>query len=188
MDLRDWITADLRSVRDRLARGVVGAIPIERWRERDGAGAVAPVSVAWHVARHHDVAINALVRGVPEVLDSWRDRVGVEGDTWRGLAEQEDPELVDELVPAGVAEYLLAVFDASIDWLTSDPLPDLTHLPDSAAALDALGAPRDRFGWLYAMWADKPVEFHLRWEAVGHGYNHLGELVAIRNRMGCSPF
>ena len=54
--LRDWIVADLRSVRDRLARGVVDAIPAERWHERVDGGGIAPVSVAWHVARHHDVA------------------------------------------------------------------------------------------------------------------------------------
>ena len=187
-ELRDWIVADLRSVRDRLARGVIDAIPAERWHERVDGGGIAPVSVAWHVARHHDVAINAVVRGVPEVLDAWAAPVGITTDTWRGLSESEDTDLAGALDAVAVGGYLLAVFDASIDWLGGTTLPDLHAVPDSAVALDALGTPRDRFDWLYAMWGGKPVEFHLRWTAVGHGYNHLGELISIRNRMGLSPF
>ncbi len=54
--------------------------------------------------------------------------------------------------------------------------------------LRELGVPEDRFDWLYGMWRGKPASFFLSWQAVGHGYNHLGELVSIRNRMGLSPF
>lgn len=78
-----------------------------------------------------------------------------------GLSESEDTELAESLDAATVGGYLLAVFDASIVWLAEAALPDLAAVP---------------------------VEFHLRWEAVGHGYNHLGELISIRNRMGLSPF
>ena len=38
------------------------------------------------------------------------------------------------------------------------------------------------------MWDGKPAAWFLQWSAVGHGINHLGELVSIRNRMGLSPF
>jgi hypothetical protein len=188
VDLRRWIIADLTSLRARLQNGFVNIIPAERWRERVDGGGVAPVYVAWHVARHHDVAVNAVLRDEPEVLDAWHDRLGFATDTWRGLAESEDHALVDELDAVAVGNYLLAVLDASVQWLDAGALPDLASIPDSAAALRRLGTPVDRFDWLYAMWDTKPAHFFLSWEAVSHGYNHLGELTAIRNRMGLSPF
>lgn len=187
MDVREWIRADLQAVRDRLERGVVQVIPAARAHERV-AGGVAPVAVMWHTARHHDVAVHRIVRGAPEVLDDWAGRVGIAADTWRGLAEREDAELTASLDAEAVGAYLLDVFARSVAWLDAEPLPALDARPDAAGALDALGTPRDRFDWLYAMWDAKPVEFFLRWEAVGHGYNHLGELVAIRDAMGLSPF
>ena len=64
----------------------------------------------------------------------------------------------------------------------------LGSVPDSTAALRSIGTPEDRFDWQYGMWRDKPAQFFLMWEAVAHGYNHLGELTSIRNRMGLSPF
>jgi hypothetical protein len=188
VDLRSWIIADIDSLRDRLESGFVGLVPATRWRERIDGGGLAPVSIAWHLARHHDVAVNAVVRRAPEVLDAWRAQVGITGDTWRGLSESEDPELVDELDPEAVGSYLLAVLEGTLAWLTGNALPDLVAVPDSARALKSIGTPTDRFDWLYRMWDTKPVSFFLRWEAVGHGYNHLGELTSIRNRMGLRSF
>ena len=60
--------------------------------------------------------------------------------------------------------------------------------PDTTAALQAIGTPEDRFDWLYSMWDGKPAVWFLQWSAIGHGFNHLGELVSIRNRLGLSPF
>jgi hypothetical protein len=189
VDLGDWIVADLRALSQRLAGGFVQLVPPPRWTERADGGGIAPVYVAWHTARHHDVAVNGVLRaGAPEVLDQWVDAVGRPEDRWRGLAEAEDHDLVDHLDPAAVGNYLLAVIEESARWIAADGPPDLDAVPDSAAALTRLGTPRDRFGWLYSMWDAKPAHFFLSWEALGHGYNHLGELISIRNRLGLSPF
>lgn len=188
VDLHSWIAADLDSLRNRLAGGVFSIIPAERMTERVDDGGIAPVYVAWHTARHHDLAVNGVLRRAPEVLDDWADRVGVTGETWRGLAEAEDLELVPQLDPEAVGQYLLAVIEESAAWVTDADLAVLDATPDSSAALRRVGTPEDRFDWLYAMWAGKPGTFFLSWEAVGHGYNHLGELISIRNRMGLSPF
>ena len=98
MELRDWIVGDLESLRMRLANGVVGIIPPERLTERVDGGGIAPVYVLWHAARHQDVAVNGVLRGTAPVLDLWADRVGIDADTWRGLAEAEDQDLVQTLV------------------------------------------------------------------------------------------
>ena len=73
-------------------------------------------------------------------------------------------------------------------WLTTNVLPVCRPYP-TTTALASLGFfTIDRFDWLYKLWDGKPVSFYLRWEAIGHGYNHLGELTSIRNRMGLRSF
>ncbi|HJL89535.1 MAG TPA: hypothetical protein QF905_04285 [Acidimicrobiales bacterium] len=188
MDLRTWITNDLTSLRTRLDSGVFSLLPADRMSERVDGGGVAAVYVAWHTARHHDLAVNGVLRGVDEVLDTWGDRVGVVGDTWRGLAEGEDLDLVQQLDPAAVGQYLLAVIDSTLGWVSTGDLTVLDTVPDSTAALERIGTPEDRFDWLYSMWNEKPAHFFLAWEALGHGFNHLGELITLRNRLGFSRF
>ena len=188
VELRDWIVGDLRSLRGKLAGGVLGLIPSERLRERVDGGGIAPVYVLWHLARHQDVAVNGVLRGADAVVDGWVDRLGVTDDLWRGLAEGEDADLVDVLDPEAVGGYALAVMERTAGWLEEDGLPAMDERPPTAGALEAIGTPADRFDWLYAMWDGKPASWFLQWSAVGHGFNHLGELVSIRNRMGLSPF
>ena len=189
MELRDWIISDVRSLRAKLDGGVLGLIPPQRLRERADGGGIAPVYVLWHLARHHDVAVNGVLRGGRgAVVDGWTDRLGIDDDLWRGLAEGEDSELVDVLDPTSVGAYALAVFDSTAVWLEEQGLPRMDDRPDTTAALQTLGTPEDRFGWLYSMWDGKPAAWFLQWSAIGHGYNHLGELVSIRNRLGLSPF
>ena len=111
MELRDWIVSDLvSSLRGKLAGGSgLGLIPAERLRERVDGGGIAPVYVLWHLARHQDVAVNGVLRGVDAVVDGWVDRLGISEDLWRGLAEGEDADLVDVLDPDAVGAYTLAV-------------------------------------------------------------------------------
>ncbi len=188
MELREWIVSDLRSLRAKLAGGVLRLIPPQRRTERADGGGIAPVYVLWHLARHHDVAVNGVLRHKPAVVDSWTERLGLNEDLWRGLAEGEDVDLVDILDPEAVGEYALAVIDSTADWLEGSGLPAMDDRPDTASALAEIGTPEDRFDWLYSMWDGKPAAWFLQWSAVGHGINHLGELISIRNRMGLSPF
>ncbi len=171
-----------------MAGGFITTVAAEHWRQPVDGGGVPAVYVAWHAARHHDLAVNRVIRRQGEVLDEWTDRLELNGDTWRGLAEAEDHELVQQLDPETVGRYLLAVLDHSIDWMTTSELPDLDAVAPSGEALASIGTPTDRFDWLYTMWEGKPNHFFLAWEAIGHGYNHLGELISLRNRLGLSPF
>lgn len=188
MDVRAWIIDDLRSLHVKLDGGVLRLVPAERLRERADGGGIAPAYILWHLARHHDAAVNGVLRRAEGVVDSWTDRIGVRTDLWRGLAESEDQGLVEELNPEAVGEYALAVISSTASWLERDDLPRLEETPDSASALQTLGVPEDRFDWLYSMWEGQSAAWFLRWTAIGHGFNHLGELVSIRNRMGLCPF
>ena len=130
MDVTAWIASELLDLRQRTARGIVGAVPSERWHERRVDG-VPLVAVAWHTARHHDVAVNRIVCGEDEVLDAWADRVGIAHDTWRGLAEAEDLSLTATLDAAGVAGYLLDVLDHSIARLERGGVLAFDVVPDA---------------------------------------------------------
>lgn len=192
MDLRRWIAEDLASLRGRLDRGVLSIVPPDARRDHVDGGGIPAVYVLWHTARHHDVAVNGVLRGVDEVVVAHTGAVGVDTDMWRGLAEAEDTELVDVLDPEAVGVYALEVIDTTLGWVSDHDPSSLGELldtvPDSAAALERLGTPTDRFDWLYGMWDAKPAAFFLSWEAIGHGVNHLGELISLRNRLGLSPF
>jgi hypothetical protein len=161
VDLRAWILGDLRSLRDRLTGGVLDRVPASRRTERVDGGGVAPAYILWHLARHHDVAVNGVLRGADEVVHDWTGRVGIDGDLWRGLAEGEDEDLVSRIDADAVGQYTLAVIEATAAWMESPALPELDAVPDSAAALRRLGTPEDRFEWLYAMWDGKPGAFFL---------------------------
>ena len=152
MDLKAWIVDDLRSLRNRIDRGVLGLMPPERRDERADGGGIAPTYILWHLARHHDVAVNGVLRGGGGVVERWTGRIGIDEDLWRGLAEAEDTELVEVLDPEAVGAYALEVIESTAAWLDDDGLPDLAAPPDSAGALRAADAPEDRFDWLYSMW------------------------------------
>jgi hypothetical protein len=188
-DLRRWIVDDLTSARARLANGVLALIPPERCAETVDGGGIPAVYVIWHMTRHHDVAVNSVLRGADQVLASHTAAVGVEDRVYRGLAEGADLDLVSVLDPEAVSAYALATIDETIDWVSTEAdLDNLDAVPDALAALDAMGTPTDTFDWLYRMWDGKPNRWFLSWEAVGHIVTHTGELVSIRNRMGLSPF
>ncbi len=188
-ELRSWIIEDLSSARMRLNNGVLNIIPPERATETVDGGGIAPVYVTWHMTRHHDVAINSVLRGRDQVVHDHTDALGVSERLYRGLSEGADLDLVAVLDPEAVNTYALATLDATIGWLESEAnLDGLDTVPNAAAALEAMGTPTDDFDWLYGMWSDKPKQWFLSWEGIDHVVTHTGELVSIRNRMGLSPF
>ena len=158
MELRDWIVGDLESLRMRLANGVVGIIPPERLTERVDGGGIAPVYVLWHAARHQDVAVNGVLRGTAPVLDLWADRVGIDADTWRGLAEAEDQDLVQTLDPEAVAGYALDVIDHTAAWAADADLAVLDTTEDVLQVTRVSGtAPPGRVLQVWAHGDDQPA-------------------------------
>lgn len=187
--LRHWILDEVRSARARLAGGVIDTIPPDEFAVLADGGGVPAGYALWHLARHHDVAVNGVLRGRDQIVVDHLDDLGVTDRLYRGLAEGADTDLVTVLSPTAIGAYALATIDATIDWIASDALlSDLDEIPDSGAALAALGTPEDTFEWLYQMWEGKPRRWFLSWSAIGHVVTHTGELVSIRNRLGHSPF
>jgi len=178
-DLRTWLSTEAAELEQRLRRQVLDLVPFERRDEQPGGGN----SVTWglfHVATHVDLALAVL--GTPRAEGPADDR-----RAWGGLEEAEAPWSSD-LDPAGVEVHLLASVEATRAWLATSPLELLDGVPDAGAALLGAGVDPDRFAWLFAQWSQQAGSFFVRWPLLGHVGNHIGELVAVRNRLGLSPF
>lgn len=189
MKVRDWMLADHADVRERFERGVAGRVPLERWTEHaDGGGS----TIAWlvlHHTYHQDLAIETAVRNRPPLLDSRRAALGLAGcSPAAGLGESEDLDVVQALDLEALARYAADVHEATHAWMSEVATMALDTTTDSSARLERVGVRSDEVGWLHAMWDAKPVSWFARWEAIGHGHTHVGEMVSVRNRMGLSPF
>jgi hypothetical protein len=190
MDLRGWIGADLASVRTKLFDGVLAIVPTELWyQEADGGGSTI-AGLVLHLSRHHDLALNAVVREHAPRFLAHREALGLaDAPTSAALAEREDRHLT----AAGPADALIAyatdVFDTTADWLDQLSTYALDIEPDVDDRLVGHGLLEpDAVPWLFNMWRGKPVWWQLQWPVVGHCHAHTGEATSIRNRLGLSPF
>jgi hypothetical protein len=82
-----------------------------------------------------------------------------------------------------------ATFDATERWLHRLSAMALAVIPDTPRRLQtkALLDPGE-LDWLFGMWSGHTVDWFVQWPILGHGQGHLGEAIAVRNRMGLSPF
>jgi hypothetical protein len=190
VDLRSWMLADHAAVQERFRGHVADRVPGDRWHEHaDGGGS----SIAWlvfHLSLHQDLAIQTAVRGRSPLAVDWRPRLGVGTSApHEGLGEAELGPLAEQLDPAAVARYAMAVHEATASWLSDVAITSLDATPDAAQRLiDLAGVTAEAVPWLHSMWAGKESAWFVQWEAIGHGHTHVGEMVSIRNRLGLSPF
>jgi len=190
MDLRAWIVEERNAQRQRLDQQVLACIPQERWRERQGDTGSSLAWMLFHTAVHEDVAMSCVVGGRPALVEQFSGKLGTEGAPGgAGIGEGELLELIRVIDLDALVAYKAAVTDATLAWLQTTPLDSLDAMPEVNPHLRELArVPDDQYGWLYNLWDAKPVSFFVRWECIGHGDNHVGEAVALRNRMGLSPF
>ena len=190
MDLMQWIRTDLTSVRAKLTDAVVALVPHDRWHERADGGGTTIAGLLLHIARHQDLAVNAVARGREPLFPVHRLQLGLGGvHTGAALSEAEDRPITSQVGPADLLVYVDAVFDTTASWLDTLSVTDLDHVPDTADHLTRLGHLSDTdYPWLYRMWGGQSVGWLLQWPVVGHANAHVGEGISIRNRMGLSPF
>jgi hypothetical protein len=174
MNLETWIQQELDDVVARLNTQVLAFVPPDRRIERPGGGN----SINWatfHVARHAELALAVLTR------------TGVTRSGSLGLGELE-PQGPQPLDAESVERYAAGVFEATRTFGLNVDTGALETIPDTAATLVAAGVPRDELGWLYKQWVGKPAAFFIRWPLTAHATNHIGEMIATRNRLGLSPY
>ena len=187
MDVRGWIDGELALIGDRVTTQVLDLVPIDR-RSEPIEGGSSITFLLWHIARHHDLAINSALLGRQQVLADHPSVAAGDVPVWAGLPEAEDHDLTASLDPACVADYHAAVNQSTRTWLAGADLGILDQAVDAPMAIARVGVDEAGFPWLHRMWSGKTGAFFVQWEAVGHQVNHLGEMVAVRNRIGLSPF
>lgn len=189
VDLRAWVSSEHGAVLDRFEQSVASVVPLERWREPAGSGGSSIAWLAFHIAYHEDVAVNAVLAGDGPLLEAWRHDLGLDGlEAAVGLGEAEQPELTDAVDVTHLEAYLRAVHTRTAEWLATADLAALDAVPASGDGLARAGIDEPAVPWLYRMWNGKPGSWFVQWEAIGHPVNHVGEMVSVRNRLGLSPF
>jgi hypothetical protein len=189
MELRDWILNDLDAVAARFDGAVLAHVPVARWRDQPGGGS-SVAALVFHTAWHADLALNTAVLGEPPRLDTWRNPLGVaDRPPYAGLGETEDPTLTALLNLEALMAYAADVHAATVAWVESADLDTLDVVPPSNERLaNVAGVLEHDVPWLHGMWRGRPASYFVQWEAVGHRVNHVGEMIAVRGRLGLSPF
>ena len=191
MDLSAWLVADLAAVRDRWSNAIAAHVPEDRWFDRADGGGSSIAALLLHVAVHQDLAGRSAIRGLPPLFTERAEALGLGPDASpvASLQEAEDPAVTGSLDLAAVQAYASDVHAESVTTLTGLDLTDLEAVgPVSARLAELGGVTRRDAPWLHAMWEGKPVAWFVRWELIGHAQGHVGEMVSVRDRLGCRPF
>jgi hypothetical protein len=190
MDLRAYLLDALADLRGRLFGSVINIVPTERWTEKaDGGGS----SVAWlllHLARHQDLAVQTAIRNQPPLFLELRDSLGLGGmPTWAGLTEHEDRAVSTAPSSDALINYVVGAFAGTKRWMSRLSVMAMESIPDTPRRLDTKAQlSRDEVPWLYENWSGKTVNWFVQGPVLGHGHNHVGEAISVRNRLGLSPF
>jgi hypothetical protein len=190
VDLISWIRGDLDAAEARLHHGIVRHVPAQRWNEVVDGGGSTLHHLLLHLTRHHDLAVNAVIRDRSPLFDDHRRALGLAGEPITvGVSEAEDRAATAGIDHDALLAYAAATVDATRSWLDTVGAMVFATVPSASERLAVrAGIDTDRYGWLHEMWTDKAVSWLVQWPVVGHTNAHVGEMVSIRNRMGLSPF
>lgn len=188
MDLRAWIQTEHQEFRGLFERTILGVVPGEGFTSRPDGSSNSIAWLMWHLARIEDVTINTIVRGQPQVLEvgKWQERLGV-ADQRVGTGFQDtEVEAFSRLINVDELDaYWKAVKAATAAWLAEVPLEALDAVPDLDSRLSSSPDIVSKEGsWLLDFWRGRPARFFLMISVINHGYIHLGEMMAIRGRLG----
>ena len=120
VDLHQWISADLTSIRTKLIEGVLRLVPSERWHEQIDGGGATRSGLALHLARHHDLAVNTVIRGTAPLFFEHADALELtSAGPAIGISEAENRSATAHMPPDALVRYATAVFDETAAWLPS---------------------------------------------------------------------
>jgi len=165
-------------------------VPSDAWHDQIDGGGATLSGLALHLARHHDLAVNTVIRGTAPLFSEHADALGLtSAGPAIGISEAENRSATAHMPPDALVRYATAVFDETAAWLPSVDRDAFDLLPNTALRLTQhAGLAETELPWLFAMWAGKQVWWMLQWPVLGHGHTHTGEATSLRNRMGLSPF
>jgi DinB superfamily len=190
MDLKAWLMAAHTDLRTRLVGSVIDQTPTARWADQaDGGGS----SITWlllHLSRHQDLALTAVIRNKPPLFADHAAPLGIaKFGPGAALGEREQTAVSHAVDTQALLDYVNATFDATDRWLRRLSAMALDTIPDTARRLQTKAQlDPTEFDWLFRMWNGRTVDWFVQWPILGHGQGHVGEAIAVRNRLGFSPF
>ena len=185
MDLSQWLVAGHDDTAARLHGQVLRLVPAQRRGEQPGGGSPI-IWTTFHLARHAALALDVLAPGAAPAVPDWIPALAGGAAPIAGF-EEAPASWAGAMSAADVDAYLDRVLDATRAFL-AEPGLDLDAVPDVAAALSRAGAQEEDLVWLRRTWAGKPAAWLVRWPLTGHVVNHVGEMLATRDRLGLNPF
>ncbi len=193
MDFPALIQTEHQELRAFFERAVLRLVPRELLTVRPGDIGNSIAWLVWHLARVEDVVINTIVRGEPQVLvaGDWQARMRVADErVGTGFEESEVEQLSRSVDVEALDAYWQAVRRATDEWLATAPAGIFDTVPDVRARLSAIPpiAPPKAQEGLIGFWSGRPASFLVRFPLISHGYLHLGEMLAIRGRLGLKGF
>ncbi len=185
--LRSWIQSEHTALLATFDFALTGVAAGDLLTIRPGSTENSIAWTIWHVARTEDVAVNAIIRGGPQVYD----------DGWRGRLAVDDPRIGtgsthDEVEAFGrsinileLVGYWRVVHTATASWLAAVDIEVIDMVPEAARRIDELCeiVPEDG-SWLLDLWRGRSTGYFLRSAVITHGYIHLGEMQTIMGRLG----
>jgi hypothetical protein len=182
----DWVLAELRALSAAYDFDIGAAVPRDLLTARPPGAENSIAWLSWHLARCEDVAINAVVRGEPQVLHSngWAGRLGIsDARIGTGFSPQDVRRIEDALDIGALAAYASTVRASTVSWLETTPPLDVIPNVDERLAMSGSIVPAEG-AWILQEWTGKPARYFLRTVLIAHGYMHLGEMRSIRGRLG----
>ena len=157
-----------------------------RRRPRSDVNSIAWLT--WHMARCEDVAMNVVIAGEKQLLESdgWGERLGVNrSDICTGMSDDEVGEFTEKVEIAALRAYRAAVGRRTRQIVDALEPSTLARSADPAHVERAFaeGAVGDGGRWVAQFWQGKTIGWFL-WLGTGHNFMHLGEANLIRTLVG----
>lgn len=191
MELMKWVRAQHKGVIWSF-ENMVGSLTADQLVERPGGVGNSIGWLIWHMARTEDVMVNTGIRGIDQVLISqgWADKLGISDQRiGTGFGDDEIEEFGMSVNASELEGYWRAVNAETSQWLMTATPEDLDIKPDLEAHLQTVPPIMGESSQgAFTFWAGRSAGFLLSGSVISHGYIHLGEMQAIRGRLGVSAW
>ena len=163
-----------------LVEGLLASLPEAKLRTRPHPGVNTIVWLLWHSARIEDLAVNRFLADSPQVLDEWRDRLGVARvDVGTGMTDAEVDELSARIDLSALRGYWDAVTAGTLGLTGSLRSSELEAVVPGARVKSVVHAEKavaPGVEWLTEFWAGgRTRAWMLAQTALLHPYGHYYE-------------
>ena len=180
MDAIDLFLTRYGDLHHGLVEGLLTSLPEAQLRGRPHPGVNTIAWLLWHSARIEDLAVNRFLADSPQVLDEWRDRLGVARvDVGTGMTDAEVDELSARIDLSALRDYWDAVTARTLGLtgsLRSSELEAVVPAARVKSVVHAEKAVAPGVEWLTEFWAGgRTRAWILAQTALLHPYGHYYE-------------